>query len=226
MFGLKRFRIRTRYNEIVKSGFQSLFRDIDHAIIHHQYTHSPKDFMMLSEIHWKKREKEPQKKIEQLSKELGWFDEFNIINSDGKTTLAMFQGTYDPRYIELFTLTMKEYLCILEFPLFIGEEYGEGRLVGPPGEVKRLVEFVQAWGTDLEIVAVKDFHTIDKGILTILTDRQLEVLRTANQLGYFERPKKMDSRDIAHKMGISHATFLAHIRKSEKRIFSALLDSN
>jgi predicted DNA binding protein len=42
-------------------------------------------------------------------------------------------------------------------------------------------------------------------------------------LGYFDKPKKYNSHQIAEKLKISHSTFLEHIKKAEKTIISNLL---
>ena len=223
MFGLKRYKIRTRYNDIVRPGIQRIFKDIDHVIVHQQFTTSPKDFLVLCEINWKKRVDDPHEVLLEINKDIGWFDDIMTISSDKKQTLCFVKGIYDPRYTEVFLYTIEEFQCFLEYPTIAREDSGIINMVGPPEDVKKLIEFLQNWGSDLEIIAVKDYYTRDRGILSLLTDRQLDVLKTAYKYGFFERPKKMDSREIAFKLGISHATFLAHIRKSEKRILSALL---
>jgi predicted DNA binding protein len=223
MFGLKRYKIRTSYNDIVRPGIQRIFQDIEYVIVQQQFTTSPKEFLVLCEVNWKKKVADPHEKLLEINKDIEWFDEVMTISSDKKSTLCFAKGIYDPRYTEVFMYTIKEFQCFLEYPTIAREDYGYINMVGPPKDVKRLIEFLKNWGSGLEIIAVKDYYTRDRGILTVLTDRQLEVMKTAYDLGFFERPKKMDSRDIAYKMGISHTTFLAHIRKSEKRILSALL---
>lgn len=223
MFGLKRFKIRSRFTDIIKPGVEIVFKDMETVILHNQFMQSPIEFMILAEIRWRKRTKDPLIKLNELNEMVGWFEEITVVSHEEKNTLAFFQGQYEAHYSELFNTTMKEFACFLEFPIYVTEEFGESNLVGPPEEVKALIEFVQQWGSIVEVQAVKDFHTVDKGILAVLTDRQLEVLKGAYAMGYFDRPKKMDSREIAYKMGISHATFLAHVRKSEKRILDALL---
>ena len=40
--------------------------------------------------------------------------------------------------------------------------------------------------------------------------------------GFFDIPKKADSRKLAAKKGISHSAYLAHIKKAEKKIFEEL----
>lgn len=57
-----------------------------------------------------------------------------------------------------------------------------------------------------------------------LTDRQWEVLETAFQHGYFERPREHSGQEIAAKLGISSATFSQHLRTAQRAIVSLLVE--
>jgi predicted DNA binding protein len=62
---------------------------------------------------------------------------------------------------------------------------------------------------------------IDRGALT---DRQLEVLRTAERMGYFEHPKAANAGDVARELGISTSTFTEHLSAAQQRLLDAVLD--
>jgi len=47
-------------------------------------------------------------------------------------------------------------------------------------------------------------------------------MKQAHSRGFFETPRKKDARDISKEMGIRHTTFLTHLRRGQKRIFSYL----
>lgn len=57
-----------------------------------------------------------------------------------------------------------------------------------------------------------------------LSDRQLEVLRTAYHGGYFERPRDRTAAEIAESLDVSHSTVSRHLRAGQQRLFSALFD--
>ena len=57
---------------------------------------------------------------------------------------------------------------------------------------------------------------------TALTDRQLEVLRTAYENGYFETPRESSGRDVADRLGISQPTVNHHLRESQRRLLGLL----
>ena len=61
------------------------------------------------------------------------------------------------------------------------------------------------------------------GVKGILTDRQEEVLRVAFESGYFDFPRKIESTDLAEKIGISGSTLSEIFRAAERRVFSEYL---
>jgi hypothetical protein len=224
MFGLKRFRIRLNYHEIVRPWLKVLFKDIEQIIIQQQFTTSPKDFILLCEITWKSRFDDPQERLAVLKNKIEYFNDFTIIRSEKnkRLTLCFIKGIHDERYTELFMFSTVEFLCFIEFPIYIREEFGIVNLVGLPEDVNRLIEFMKEFGSTFEIIAVKNYYPRDIGILSVLTEKQLSVLKQAHKLGFFDHPRKISAREISKKLGIAHTTFLTHIRKSQKRLFSAL----
>jgi predicted DNA binding protein len=56
-----------------------------------------------------------------------------------------------------------------------------------------------------------------------LTDRQEEVIRLAFEIGYFDFPRKIDSSELAEKLGIAGSTLSEILRAAERRVFSEYL---
>jgi hypothetical protein len=55
------------------------------------------------------------------------------------------------------------------------------------------------------------------------TDRQLEVLETAYEMGYFERPRRANATEIAAELDINPSTFREHIAAAEQKAFADLI---
>ncbi|TSD09503.1 DNA-binding protein [Haloglomus irregulare] len=67
-------------------------------------------------------------------------------------------------------------------------------------------------------------YTPERGdMLSTLTDRQLEVFRTAVDLGYYEIPRCATHEDIADDLGCAPSTVDEHLRKAESRVLSTLV---
>ncbi|MDZ7731560.1 MAG: helix-turn-helix domain-containing protein [Natrialbaceae archaeon] len=67
---------------------------------------------------------------------------------------------------------------------------------------------------------VEDTAMIDR---SRLTTRQLEVLETAYEMGYFDRPRQANATAIAAELGINPSTFREHLVAAEHKIFADLL---
>lgn len=222
MFGLKRFKIKLHYNEFVRPYLEILFKDIDNIIVQQQFTTSIKDFLLLCEIRWKKRVRNAGEKLAQLNSDIDVIDDIIEIRTDGKKTLCFVKGIHAEMYTELFSYLTKEFLCFIEYPMTAKEEYGFITIVGTPEDVKRLMSEMLNFGTVMEIKAVTNYNTRDRGILAVLTEKQQDILKEAYDRGFFANPRQTTARDVSKKLGIAHTTFLTHIRKSQDRIFSAL----
>jgi hypothetical protein len=222
VLGLKRFRVRTTYNEMIRPYVQRMFEDIDTIIIRQQFTTSPRDFLVLCEVLWKKRMEDPLARLKELAAGIEWFEEIIIISSGGIRTLCFVKGVYDKVYTELFLHTTREFRCFIEYPITARRDFGLINLVGPPKDVLRLQEFMRGWGAMFETVAITDYHGRDVGVATALTGKQLAVLRHAYRKGFFDNPRKADARKLSEQLGIRHTTFLTHLRKGQKRILDEL----
>ncbi|GGM63490.1 putative DNA binding protein [Halarchaeum rubridurum] len=56
-----------------------------------------------------------------------------------------------------------------------------------------------------------------------LTDRQREVLETAYEMGYFERPRHANATDVAAALDIDPTTFSEHLAAAQSKVFADLL---
>lgn len=61
---------------------------------------------------------------------------------------------------------------------------------------------------------------------TALTDRQLEVLQTAHELGFFESPREANGNEVAEALDVSQPTISHHLREGQGRLFSLLFDDD
>lgn len=59
-----------------------------------------------------------------------------------------------------------------------------------------------------------------------LTGRQLEVLRTAYRLGYFERPRRANATEVAAELGIDASTLTEHMTVALSKVLGDLLEDS
>lgn len=88
-------------------------------------------------------------------------------------------------------------------------------------------EDVQAISADLEELGVVTIERlVDVGERPAdLSSRQLEVIQTALEAGYFDWPRNAEAADIAADLDITHPTFLEHLRKAERKLLEQALSN-
>ncbi len=93
------------------------------------------------------------------------------------------------------------------------------------GETKNLSDFVEMMrqaGVILNM-SIRRAAYQQADILAVLTDKQREVMVAAFQNGYYDFPKKISSKRLCRKVGISKPTLLQHMRKAEGRILREII---
>jgi len=56
-----------------------------------------------------------------------------------------------------------------------------------------------------------------------LTDRQFEVLHTAYEMGYFERPRRANAGEVAAALEINPSTFAEHLTAAQRKLLDDVL---
>ena len=62
-------------------------------------------------------------------------------------------------------------------------------------------------------------------LLDSLTCEQLRVLKEVYYSGYYDIPRRINSDQVAKKLGIANSTFVMNHRRAEKRIVATLFNS-
>ena len=77
--------------------------------------------------------------------------------------------------------------------------------------------------THISVEQVGEYSPDDRNVLSLLTDRQLEVFETAVEDGYYDIPRRATHEDIADDLGCAPSTVDEHLRKAESRILTSLV---
>lgn len=115
---------------------------------------------------------------------------------------------------------------------------GDGRLVAevPPGyDAAEVASAFLDEHASAELVGKreKDHSTplftdreFERAVEECLTERQREVLRTAYEAGYYDRPRRTTAQELAADFGISSATFSQHVRAAERNLLAIVYDGD
>ncbi|WP_324761098.1 PAS domain S-box protein [Haloarcula montana] len=100
-------------------------------------------------------------------------------------------------------------------------------------DVRSFVERFQEVAPSLELTAQRQHQRQDRlpseiseRVRTELTERQLEVVRTALSAGYFEWPREHDGSEVASRLEITQPTFNKHLRLAERKTFELLFGAD
>jgi predicted DNA binding protein/putative methionine-R-sulfoxide reductase with GAF domain len=100
--------------------------------------------------------------------------------------------------------------------------------VPPEGDVRRLVETVDATVTETALVAKEEttqspdpVDAFRDALGDRLTDKQRTVLRTAYLSDYFSSPRGSTSEEVAETLDIAGSTMLYHLRRAQAKLVEA-----
>ena len=91
-------------------------------------------------------------------------------------------------------------------------------------DISKFIEDRKTEGFDLRIISVTKARLLIGSPLYSLTSKQLGILEESYFSGYYDIPRKVNSDQLAKKLGIANSTFVTSIRRAEKRIMSKLFN--
>jgi predicted DNA binding protein len=118
----------------------------------------------------------------------------------------------------------------------VSAESGVGDVLAEvPGhvDVKRVVERFRERHPRSDLVSCRDSDHpmsvrteggVHATMADRLTEKQLEVLRTAYLSGYFSWPRRTTAEECADALGIAQPTFSQHIRVAQEKVIGGLFD--
>ena len=95
-------------------------------------------------------------------------------------------------------------------------------VIGNEEDLKKFLELIKNLG-DIEQISFKKALFNEQSILTCLTEKQKEILIAAKKNGYYYYPRKINSEELAKKIGLSKPTVVQHLRKAENRLVTNIL---
>jgi predicted DNA binding protein len=104
-----------------------------------------------------------------------------------------------------------------------GVVHGNG--VGQPTDVQAALDSLPP-GLDLSIESVRDFDVRREAPTATLSDRQLEAVQIAIELGYYESPRQATHTEIATELGCSSSTATEHLQKAERKLVTGAMASH
>jgi predicted DNA binding protein len=109
-------------------------------------------------------------------------------------------------------------------PIGIGDGKVKFSFLGSEQQIKEFMEKIDAIGIKYRIVLLADADFSPVSVLNQLTQKQRDVLIAAYKFGYYDIPRKINSDQLAKKLGLVNSTVVEHLRKAEQRLITHMLE--
>jgi DNA-binding MarR family transcriptional regulator len=109
-------------------------------------------------------------------------------------------------------------------PTMLSEKKYVCSVIGDQKNLARFIELMKQNLGKIESMSFKKAAFQKHDILSVLTNKQREVLMAAEKHGYFKYPRQIKPEELAKKIGISKGTTLEHLRKAEDRLMTNIMD--
>jgi len=216
MMDLKILRLDYNPPGILELGYGDIFNKIREVTILTPLMQTFERFILVCEIIWKDKP-DPDE-----LKNLMLVERAEEISRDQSTSIVIVSGQFPDHYREVIRKFFDTFHCFIEFPARLTERTLTGSIVGAQDDLNRFLAFTNAWGAQYRIISIKKYQPRVEGALSALTPKQYTCMEAAVRLGYYDVPRRVNSRELAAELDLSHATVLEHLKKGQRAIFSAL----
>jgi DNA-binding XRE family transcriptional regulator len=108
-------------------------------------------------------------------------------------------------------------------PTILSEDTYTCSVIGDNENLTKFVELMKTTMGKVENMSFKKAAYEKHDILSVLTEKQKNVLIAAQKNGYYKNPRKIKSEELAKKIGLSKNTTLEHLRKAEERLMDNIV---
>lgn len=123
-------------------------------------------------------------------------------------------------------LGLKEGAGYMIPPLEISNDHARMAFAGTSRQIEHFLSRLSTMRLRHRTVSIGDLRTPSSSPLSVMTDKQRKVLVTAYQQGYYDRPRRASSKQLARLLGVSSATVVTHRLKAERRLIRAVLEQS
>jgi DNA-binding CsgD family transcriptional regulator len=139
----------------------------------------------------------------------------------GETWLAYMH--YKPGELETALLERIDTEAIsIDWPMTETDDGLEVTLFGEDAALQQLIAGFPN-GVDVTLERAGEYQLEMGDSAVQLTDRQIEILRTALAAGYYDIPRRATQRELAAELGLSRGTIGDHLRRAEAKIIRSII---
>jgi len=145
---------------------------------------------------------------------------FNTLQKKDDRYICLIKAKY---FKNLQSLAQKFNIDIIwDTPSIFTKEKMVVSVTGNEENLKKARETFKLFGIIKKISFTKSVYK-EQSILSCLTEKQKDIIIAAKNNGYYNYPRKINSKELSKKVGLSKPTVVQHLRKAEIRIISNIL---
>ena len=152
---------------------------------------------------------------------IGEMEILSVLKSEGDRHTCLVRYQEPDESMDMFK--QFELDLINTTPFFVSNMRHTYSVIGDDATLRRYVALIKENIGRIENMTFKRAAYGRHDILSILTERQREVLIAAHKFGYYEYPKKVNSARLSERVELGRSTLLEHLRKAEGRILNEIL---
>jgi predicted DNA binding protein len=144
----------------------------------------------------------------------------NVLKSEGNKYTCIFKVKVPKEFKKM----MKDFKMDLIWttPSLISHEKFIISCIGEEKDLKKIIELSKKLG-EVKNISFKKAAYQEHDIMSCLTEKQKEIVKAAKKYGYYDMPRKISSKELSKKIGVSTATLLEHLRKAEVRLMENIV---
>lgn len=218
---MRRLVLEIPHLDLAKSGGKALLQHVKSIEVLHFLRHDSGGFAAISKIELADERTRIHDAIRAIRDAPGHGAEIHLLERSGERTYTCFmKGTL--RHIPI-PIGLNSTGAYITTPFELKD--GDLRLtaLGSAKELKDLARKIERSGIRCRVVSLTDAKFPPESPLGRLTEKQRKVLTTAYNLGYYDRPRRINSQQLAKRLDLAGSTLVVHRQKAERRLLKAIL---
>ena len=152
---------------------------------------------------------------------IGDMEILSVLRSEGGKHTCLIKHKEPEGSVDMF----REFDLDLIFsqPFIMAPDKCTFSVIGEQKSLNRFVELMKGQASRIINMTLKKAAYRRKDILSVLTEKQKNIIIAARKYGYYDYPKKISSEKLSKRLNITKGTMLEHLRKAEGRLLAEIL---
>jgi DNA binding protein with HTH domain len=218
---MRRLILEIPHPDLATSDGKALIHTVKSVEVLHFLRHDPNGFAAISKIELADDETRIEDAMRSLRKLHGQGAVVQVLErGEGRMYTCFMKGQLQHVPIRFDLPSTRAYITT---PFELRDGNLRLTALGSVKEVKELARNIESSGIRCKVVSLTHAKFPPDSPLARLTEKQRKVLLTAYNLGYYDRPRRINSGQLAKRLNLASSTTVVHRQKAERRLLDAIL---